>query len=383
MWGFSSTSTTGGHTFDEGELTSRAEDLASRAVLKMEVGSPLCHVGRDYGAVQNLRRKGELFAKALTIGQKVFAFVFALFCLTLFAQKLMSSPTVAGEALKHLWTAGQLKQVIPVSSSSSCKDYTYPQCEDALHWYLSQGAKTRCEAFERVKAEGDVFRYPSDKGSMDYCEESEGVACCGCEGQCSKCPPVLHGCSTWPLDGSWVVAFGDGSQARYNFDAYGHVEVILPQSIVPKPWKRFTEVYIKQGDDLMPPSWMNLSTAMLTCAHAKACRGITFDANVRDPQNEGKHLIYIKTIAAMTQAPGTGWETHLQEQKTSRQSVAVSGAVVQQSPGQFKLHLHKSAPLLFPQGSHQIISIQENQLHVEHHVRKHRLLIGNGLKVHG
>ena len=37
----------------------------------------------------------------------------------------------------------------------ACDAYTYPQCESAIIHYLEHGAEHRCEAFERVKAEGD------------------------------------------------------------------------------------------------------------------------------------------------------------------------------------------------------------------------------------
>jgi len=113
----------------------------------------------------------------------------------------------------------------------ACDAYTYPQCENAIIHYLEHGAQHRCEAFERVKAEGDYFKFPNSAHKKAHCIKA---GCCSCPGQCSQCPPVLPECISWRLDGEWKVAFNDGSLAKYTFDAKGHVEEELPPKLIPR-----------------------------------------------------------------------------------------------------------------------------------------------------
>lgn len=112
-----------------------------------------------------------------------------------------------------------------------CGEYFYPQCERAIIHYLEHGASHRCEAFERVKAEGDFLRFPNLPHREDLCNKA---GCCPCPGQCSKCPPVMPECMTWKLDGVWKVAFTNGALATYRFDGNGSVEEEMPEILVPK-----------------------------------------------------------------------------------------------------------------------------------------------------
>lgn len=134
------------------------------------------------------------------------------------SERLPTAKNIAASPAATTTSSGR-GEVVP----ARCSAYSYPQCEAALQRLLhTSGANRRCQAFEQLKSEGDYFQFPYSATRQERCMH-EG--CCGCSGQCSKCPPLLPECSSWRLDGAWKVSFRDGSMDLYRFDASGHVEV--------------------------------------------------------------------------------------------------------------------------------------------------------------
>jgi len=267
----------------------------------------------------------------------------------------------------HGQSASQLLAPSPAPGGSafsrpSCAAYTYPQCEQAMLRYLLVGVKDRCEAFERVKAEGDVFQYPYQTDSQVTCAQP---GCCGCPGQCSKCPPMLPGCSSWHLDGAWGVAFSDGTEANYRFDAHGHCEMTQPASSLPLVWKSYDGAYVPQGSDLVA-KWATVQEALALCQQTTGCRSIVFDANTQTP--EGKYYVFLKTIVEIVFLPGATWRSYINEERPKFiKKVAVAGPLTEVGTGgqTFRLDLHLASPHLFPEGSADLISVRNGELYVQ------------------
>jgi len=173
---------------------------------------------------------------------------------------------------------GSLWSKHSAGAGSQCMGLKYPQCESAIKWYLAHGASSRCQAFERVKAEGDFFQFPESPDKNDYCT-SEG--CCDCPGQCSKCPPILSECLSWRLDGQWKVAFTDGAEAVYNFDAMGHLEMKLPPSELPRMFHDVPEARASAGNDLLNSGQLlTAAEAKELCMKTAGCRAATWDSSI-------------------------------------------------------------------------------------------------------
>lgn len=261
------------------------------------------------------------------------------------------------------------------SFAPTCAAYTYPQCEAAIRSYLLHGAKSRCEAFERVKAEGDFVKFPYSASQQDSCP---AAGCCGCSGQCSKCPPLLSECSSWRLDGSWKVAFGDGSEATYTFDAHGHCEVELSSSVLPVTWKEYDQAYIPAGKDAADALWSTISDAKKQCGAMPACKAITYDSSTRKGET---FYVYLKAASAIAPAPGTAWKTMVEEQRPELHGTAALAGPLTQHHSRFRLDLHKVAPQLFPDGSSEQFSIVNEELQVERRFAGMKKLDGVGVRV--
>lgn len=265
-----------------------------------------------------------------------------------------------------------------VAAAPRCQDYTYPQCEATIHSYLSQNARSRCEAFEQVKAEGDFLKYPFSATKRDVCTEA---GCCGCAGQCSKCPPILLECSSWQLDGTWKVAFTGGSEAMYTFDANGHVEARLDESAVPTVWKDYDQFYLAAGADAAPPQLLTPEAARQTCVALPDCKGITYDFST---QKGDKVAVYFKTMAAITPGAGTQWHSSVRDQLSHLQGgVAVAGVLTQISSdpgGTLTFDLHQAAPQLFPAGSIERLSVTKGSLFVTRRIPGQKVVGGMGIR---
>mmetsp|Transcript_150955 Transcript_150955/g.277257 ORF Transcript_150955/g.277257 Transcript_150955/m.277257 type:complete len:881 (-) Transcript_150955:59-2701(-) len=202
-------------------------------------------VDNSYGSLQKLVRPStgvEVFGnKAYGYMQQLVVAIAALWLLFTLGSHLGSR--LSSDASRARSSAPAPAPGAAAGSQPSCRSYEYPQCKAAMHGYLLLSARSRCEAFERVKAEGDFFKFPYSATSQETCTSP---GCCSCPGQCSKCPPILPECSTWQLDGTWKVAFADGTAGKYRFDAHGHCEMELPASALPTTWKA------EESDDTAP-----------------------------------------------------------------------------------------------------------------------------------
>lgn len=335
----------------------------------------------SYGSIGEKPRAiglAERTVKAHTGMQQVLAGV-ALFWILCMAGQRLYTATLGGGVPTDLPIAGAPSPAPGASlPPPTCAAYTYPQCEVALHGYLSQSARTRCEAFERVKAEGDLVKFPYSPSLQEMCTDA---GCCGCAGQCSKCPPLLPECSSWRLDGTWKVAFGDGSNAKYTFDANGHCEVEFPVNVLPVKWKEYNQAYIQQGGDAEEAQWRTVSDAKKECELKTGCKGITYDASTRKGET---YYVYLKSTASLTPGPGTSWTTMVEEHRPELHgSAAVAGPLTQVSSdaaGTFRFDLHRASPQLFPVGSMEHFSVADGALEVERRVAGTKLLTGTGVQ---
>jgi len=247
-----------------------------------------------------------------------------------------------------------------------CNTYTYPQCEDAIKWYLHQGAKDRCQAFERVKAEGDMVRFPYTT-SQDVCP-AEG--CCGCPGQCSRCPPLLPECSFWRFDGEWRVAFEDGSEGVYEFDPQGHCQVVLPNSLLPPMFKAYDNFFIPQdaaqGGDLLS-RWATEAEGEKLCVETKGCQAVTFDLTKRTDQ--GHYYAHLKSNKGMVTMPGYHWRTLVrQESPPTPGGITAAGPLKAQVGGTevaYVFDLHLAAPKFFAEGAVDVLTVAGSDLQIE------------------
>lgn len=260
-----------------------------------------------------------------------------------------------------------------------CSTYTYPQCEDAMKWYLQQGTKDRCQAFERVKAEGDMVKFPYTSG-QEVCA-AEG--CCGCPGQCSRCPPLLPECSSWQLDGIWRVAFEDGSEAIYTFDTHGHCEVKLPESLLPPIFKEFDSTYIPQAmdnGDLMS-RWVTEAEGKQLCVETAGCQAISFDLSQKTDQ--GHYYAHLKSHSNMVTVPGNRWRTLVRQPSFPTQGgVTAAGPLVMQigTPGTFTFDLHRAAPHFFEENSVDVLTVTGGELQIERRLNAGKTIVkGTGV----
>jgi len=234
-----------------------------------------------------------------------------------------------------------------------------------------------------VHSEGDVFQFPYSPSSTEVCLE-EG--CCGCPGQCSKCPPLLSGCTSWELDGLWEVAYDDGYRARYTFDAHGHVEILMPKTSIPRTWKSYPDTYIENGHDVKgTPQWFNVSAAKEYCTMLKTCKGITYNVDSKKTlAGVEVFLVFFKEIIFITHAPGTGWQSFLEDPLPELGRLAViAGPLVQNKTSRdtFTFDFHRAAPKLFPPGTHEVITFKDSGLLIERFVNEVSVLNATGLSV--
>jgi hypothetical protein len=317
----------------------------------------------------------DIFGKFYRNSLQAFAALAVIWVLFLFLHhhlRFLSTPS----------SASSMKSPSPsMSSAPTCSDYKYPQCEAAMEWYLSRNAANRCEAFEHVKAEGDLFKFPYSTSQQDMCDLGRS-GCCGCPGQCSKCPPLLAECVSWRLDGSWQIAFTEGSDSRYTFDAHGHYQLDLPSSSLPVSWKSWDQAFIPNGSDLGPPQLISVSDAKNRCRQDPRCKGITYD----EASNIGNNVyeVFFKLVSTVVAAPGTGWKTFVEEERPElHERVAVAGPLQQtglNASGAFRLDLHSAAPQLFPHGCFEQLTVKDDELHVERQCPGTAMQIGQGLR---
>mmetsp|Transcript_38898 Transcript_38898/g.72045 ORF Transcript_38898/g.72045 Transcript_38898/m.72045 type:complete len:393 (-) Transcript_38898:84-1262(-) len=342
-------------------------------------------VDNSYGSLQKLVRPStgvEVFGnKAYGYMQQLVVAIAALWLLFTLGSHLGSR--LSSDASRARSSSPAPAPGAAAGSQPSCRSYEYPQCEAAMHGYLLLSARSRCEAFERVKAEGDFFKFPYSATSQETCTSP---GCCSCPGQCSKCPPILPECSTWQLDGTWKVAFADGTAGKYRFDAHGHCEMELPASALPTTWKAYQQAYIPQGNDLNSyPRWLSVQDAERLCTQAPDCRGITYDESSRTNTQDSQPVffIYLKSTAAFAPGPGTGWIAHVEEQKPELHGqAAVAGPVLEQSreaAGAFFFDLHQAAPQLFPEDSLELFTVVNDELRVQRLIRGSKVQSGVGI----
>jgi len=282
-----------------------------------------------------------------------------------------------------------------------CKTYKYPGCEAALAQMLASGARTRCEAARRIRAEGDFVQLPYlDQAEQPRCKNS---GCCGCPGQCSRCPPVLAECTPAIFAGSWRVAFSDGSSAQYNFDAHGHVEVEMPSYSLPLMWKTYEQAYVPRGNDLLDsPRLMSIQAGKELCAQTPNCLSVTVDTSVHTSKTEGDaYDLWFKSVSSVVLASGTSWKTFLPDRHNLHEGrVAVAGALQLMtnttvlglvaapfgevgSPEEgatFNFNLHQVAPQFFPDpGSVEELVLRDSELRVRRLVPGRPALSGEGI----
>jgi hypothetical protein len=188
---------------------------------------------------------------------------------------------------------------------------------------------------------------------------------------------------SWLLDGSWKIAFAEGSESKYAFDAHGHCQLELPSSSLPATWKFWPQAFIPNGSDLGDPQLMSVSDAKNRCREHPQCKGITYD--------EASHMgndvyeIFFKWISTVVPAPGTGWKTFVEEERPElHEIVAVSGPLVQISSNasdSFRFDLHRAAPQLFPAGCFEQFTVKDEELRVERQCAGMPSLTGQGLRI--
>lgn len=366
-------------------------------------GSP---IGRDsekpYGTFRQLGDRSQAVVMAYGFLQRLAACVVCVWVLWTFGNRIAASLS----ASSAVFSATVPSPSPPGSVSASkrlCKTYTYPGCEAALAQKLASGARNRCEAAQRVRAEGDFVEFPYlDQAEQPRCAKS---GCCGCPGQCSRCPPVLAECTPAIFAGSWRVAFSDGSSAQYNFDAHGHVEVELPSYSLPLIWKKYEMAYVPRGNDLLDsPRLMSIEAGKELCAQTPACLSITVDTSQQAKRSQGNlYDIWFKSVSTVVLASGTSWRTFLPDRHNLHEDrVAIAGALQLMtnntvvgpfaapfgeggSPGQaaiFNLNLHQVAPQFFPApGSVEEVVLQDSELRVLRLVPGQPALSGEGILI--
>jgi len=368
----------------EGCHTAGESDAQTRETLRVAPPRTLQRKPRvtgRYGTFGRLGLYGGSNSSAYTSLQKAAALLAALWLLYNLGHRLRYGASGTSG------TAGAAAPAPAPGGGPTCKEYKYPGCEAAINRYLQSGARSRCDAFERVKAEGDQLQFPSDPTRQDVCG-SEG--CCGCPGQCSRCPPLLKGCSSWRLDGAWKVAYEDGSEARYTFDPHGHVEVELPSTAVPPVWKPYDGAYVPAGNDLSgagAPQWLTIPAAQELCGRLPNCRALTFDAMTKTP--EDRYFIFPKSVNNFASAPGTTWRTLVNDRRPELAGgAAVAGALVEVTGGQgqsqgdsFRWDLHAAAPALFPEGCEEFMTVVDSEIKVQRTVKGAPLISGVGVEL--
>jgi len=270
---------------------------------------------------------------------------------------------------------------LPPNARPQCTAYTYPQCEAAINSYITRGAANRCDAYEKVQAEGELVKYPYLADNTELCSEQ---GCCGCPGQCTKCPPMLAGCVSWQLDGVWRVDYGDASHAIYRFDAHGHCEIRIPHGSIPRTWKSYSDAYIEEGHDLDgTPRLLSISEAEEDCKRLEKCKGITWNLDSKEIVGGAElYLVYFKKIFFITHAPGSGWQSLIEETRDElKKGAAVAGPMVQvkNSTDVFTFDLHRASPRLYAPGTMEVMRIQDGGLFVERFVNGTSKLNGTGV----
>lgn len=264
------------------------------------------------------------------------------------------------------YVCGTFIRHLTVSAPPKCSEFQYPQCEKAIEHYLDRGAGGRCRAFSLVKAEGDYFRYPYSSTDQATCPEQ---GCCGCPGQCSKCPPLLPECMTSQMVGTWRVVFDDASETEYTFDAHGHVEAKLPASSVPARWKIGPGLAI--GKDLPgSPKWATIEEAMAECSrHGKSsCEAFSYNDNEMQMMHGRYYMFFRQHVKRVTAwHRGSLWKTYQLEQNDEQAThMRLAGALNETHDGAqytsrvFRLDLHRAAPAHFADGSVDIMRVSAN-----------------------
>jgi hypothetical protein len=172
---------------------------------------------------------------------------------------------------------------------------------------------------------------------------------------------------SWVLDGSWRVAFTEGAESRYSFDAHGHCLVEMPSSSLPVSWKAYDQAFIPSGSDLEGPTIVSVADAKERCRQHSKCKGITYDEASHNGNNE--YEVWFKLVTTVAPAPGTGWKSFVEDKRPElHEIVSVAGPLTQVTlnvSNSFRFDLHGAAPLLFPMGCFEVFSINNDQLHVE------------------
>lgn len=348
--------------------------------------------GTDYGSATAREKFAVLELHSVTVRSVLHALrawrpILAICALLLAAGLLISRLSSLGSAAVCALTGGSASPApapsAPAMAGPRCADYQYPQCERAMSVHLDGAVRSRCAAFEAVKAEGDNFRFPWSDANEERCG---AAGCCGCPGQCSRCPPILPECASWRFDGTWSVAFDDGTSSRYIFDALGHCEAEFPVSVLPVNFKYYNHAFIPSGSDLpgaAVPSVLTLDAAKTACANDTRCSGLTY--NEAESAN-GALKVFFKTTAALSLAPGTGWQAFVREGHPTLQhdNVAVAGPLVAESNvtahhGHFIFDLHRASPQFFPSGSKEHIAVDDGELRVARFIPGNAAVSGTGV----
>lgn len=366
-------------------------------------GTPM---GRDnkkpYGTFRQLGDRSQTVVMAYGFLQRIAAGVACIWVLWTIGSRIAASMSASSVVFSATVPSPSPPGMVS-ASKPLCKTYKYPGCEASLAQKLASGARTRCEAAQRIHAEGDFVQFPYlDQAEQPRCMES---GCCGCPGQCSRCPPVLAECTPAIFAGSWRVAFLDGSSAQYNFDAHGHVEVELPSYSLPLVWKKYEQAYVPRGNDILDsPRLMSLEAGKELCAQTPTCLSITVDTAEHAKKTQGNlYDIWFKSVSTVVLASGTSWKTFLPDRHNLHEDrVAIAGALQLMSnttvlgpfaapfgeggsPGEaatFNFNLHRVAPQFFPDpGSVEELVLRDSELRVLRLLPGRPALSGEGILI--
>jgi len=367
-----------------------------------------CDSKKPYGTFGQLGDRSQTMVMAYGFLQRLAAFVACIWVLWTIGSRIAASMSASSIFFS---TAVPSPSPPGMVSKPLCKTYNYPGCEAALAQKLASGARTRCEAAQRIRAGGDFVQFPYlDKAEQPRCTTS---GCCGCPGQCSRCPPVLAECTPAIFAGSWRVAFSDGSSAQYNFDAHGHVEVELPSYSLPLMWKKYEQAYVPRGNDILDsPRLMSIQAGKELCAQTPNCLSITVDTAHHTKKPQGNlYDIWFKRVSSIVLASGTAWRSFLPDRHNLHEDrVAIAGALQLMtnttadililgkvlgtfaspfgeggSPGEaatFNFNLHQVAPQFFPDpGSVEELVLRDSELRVLRLVPGRPALSGEGILI--
>jgi len=361
-----------------------------------------CHSKKPYGTFGQLGERSQTVVMAYGFLQRLVACVACIWVLWTLGSRIAASKPASSMPFSTT-VPSPSPPGMASASKPLCKTYKYPGCEAALAQKLTSGAHTRCEAAQRIRAEGDFVQFPYlNQAEQQRCTTS---GCCGCPGQCSRCPPVLAECSPAIFAGSWRVAFSDGSSAQYNFDTHGHVEVELPSYSLPLMWKKYEQAYVPRGHDLLDsPRLMSIQAGKELCAQSPNCLSITVDTSIHTNKTQGNlYDLWFNSVSTIVLASGTAWKTFLPDRHNLHEDrVAIAGALKLMtnttvlgpfaapfgeggSPGEavtVNFNLHQVAPQFFPDpGSVEELMLRDGELRVLRLVPGRAALSGEGILI--